>query len=368
MKKLIVLTAVFAMVFAGTALAADWNFYGSARMQLFSNSMSKESAGNSYAGNPLAGANGNSWTETSFDMQKNTRLGANVSAGDVKGRFEYGSAGAPTSSVAGVGTRILYGSWNFGSGEMLVGQTYVPTYYGMSNSVYLTDNGQAGIGGSPANRNPMIQFSFGGFKVAAVAPEAAVTAKGAYTNMKNVLPKLELAYGAAMGPVNFYVAGGYQSVDAVNGQNNSKSVTSYVLTGKVMYAAGPFTVGVAGTYGTNMDDYGYAMFTDNTVGWNGSDYKDTVGYGLSAIVGFTINDMMGVEAGYGYQVSTLESSVKSATYSDDTASHIYVQLPLTLADGVFIIPELGLLDSAKDFTDAKEGDVTYVGAKFQINF
>jgi hypothetical protein len=121
MKKIIVLTAVFAMVFAGTALAADWNFYGSARMQLFSNSLSKEASGFGYATNPLAGATGNSWSETSFDSQVNSRIGANVAAGDVKGRFEYGHRGAPASSSLGVGTRILYGSWNFGSGVMLVG-------------------------------------------------------------------------------------------------------------------------------------------------------------------------------------------------------------------------------------------------------
>jgi hypothetical protein len=35
MKKIIVLTAVFAMVFTGAAIAADWNFYGSSRMALF---------------------------------------------------------------------------------------------------------------------------------------------------------------------------------------------------------------------------------------------------------------------------------------------------------------------------------------------
>lgn len=360
MKKIVVLTAVLALVLTGTAMAADWNFYGSARMQTFSNMHSKELAtGNSYVTNPLAGANGESWTETSWTAQGNSRIGANVTAGDVSGRFEYGT---------GINLRILIGRWNFGSGELAAGQDYTPAYYGFGNSVYATDNGLIGFGVTGALRAPMLRLKFGGFQIAGVAPQAAVNGAGGYVNYKNVLPKLEAAYAGKGGPVSYHVAAGYQSVDAVNATNNSKTVSAYVLTGKVQYSGGPLTVGLSGVYGVNMAEYGWGMGTDNQVRFANGDFKDTTGYGFAVFAGFKINDMLGVEAGYGYEMSALDGAAKGPIYKDDTAMNYYIQLPITLADGVFIIPEIGKFDYDKSFTDTKQGDLTYVGAKWQINF
>ena len=111
MKKSIAILAAFALVagFAVTATAADWSFYGSARMSTFSNSISEE-----------ASATGFDDTDTRWDIQTNARIGANVSAGDVGGRFEYGTSGGNAN------LRLLYGTWDFGGGELLVGQAYTP--------------------------------------------------------------------------------------------------------------------------------------------------------------------------------------------------------------------------------------------------
>jgi hypothetical protein len=359
MKKILLFTAVIAMVLGGTALAADWNFYGSARMQTFVNNNSKELAtGNSYVTNPLAGAAGKSWTETSWAAHSNSRIGANVEAGDVKGRFEYGN----TPQL-----RILYGRWNFGSGELAVGQYYTPTYYGFGNSVYATDNGLAGFGVTGAGRAPMIRLKFGGFEIAGVTPNTTITPVGTYTNKKVTLPKLELSYAGAAGPVAFHVGAGMQSIDMVNAADNSKSVTAWVAAGKVQYGAGPFEIGLSANYGVNMAEYGWSMGALNTVGVTATDYKDTKGYGAALYVGFKINDMLGVEAGYGYQLSQADSSVVPGG-KDDIGMQYYVQLPITLADGVFIIPEVGKFDYDVDFANAKQGDLTYFGAKWMINF
>jgi hypothetical protein len=346
MKKIIVLTAVFALVFTGAAIAADWNFYGSSRMALFSNTWSKEMS-------PVAGQD---FTSTTFGQQSNSRIGANVAAGDVAGRFEYGT---------GVNVRLLYGTWNFGSGKMLVGQTYNPTYYGLSNQVSDGDNGLAGFG-APFSRRPAIEFHFGGFKLAAVEP-ATVAAAG--TTSKVTLPKLEAAYNGAMGPVNLHVSAGWLGLENVNTTTNASKSASAML-GQVMakYNAGPFMVGGSFLYGINLGNYGWNV---GPVGDSGlqvnaaGDIKDTTTMGFTLVAGFTISDMLGVEAGYGYTVNSYDSTISS---KDDPAMAYYIQMPITLADGVFIVPEVAKYDFDKDNAEVKEGNRLYLGAKFQINF
>jgi hypothetical protein len=346
MKKLIVLTAVFAMVFAGTALAADWNFYGSSRMALFSNTISKE----------LSTVTGQDFTTTSYGQQGNSRIGANVAAGDVKGRFEYGTS---------VNLRLLYGTWNFGSGEMSVGQMYNPTYYGLSNQVYDGDNGLAGFG-APFSRRPAIEFKFGSFKVAAV--QQATLAVGGTTS-KVVLPKLEAAYNGAFGPVNLHVSGGWNGIENVdNATNQSKTATAMVGQVMAKYNAGPFMVGGSFLYGINLGNYGWNVGPAGAAGVMtnaAGEIKDTTTMGFTVVVGFTINDMLGVEGGYGYSVNSYDSTISS---NDDPAMSYYIQLPITLADGVFIIPEVGKYDYDEDAAKTKEGNIGYLGAKFQINF
>ncbi len=75
--------------------------------------------------------------DTQWALQGNSRIGANVSAGDVSGRFEYGT---------GVNLRLLYGTWNFGGGKLTVGRAYTPLMVCYSSQVYATDNGLVGFG------------------------------------------------------------------------------------------------------------------------------------------------------------------------------------------------------------------------------
>ena len=104
MKKLLVLLAAVAFVVAFTvpAMSADWNFYGSSRISTFFDGDSEELTGTGFDDDDLT-----------WGLQGNSRIGAKVKAGDISGRFEYGT---------GINLRLLYASWNFGGGELLVGQ------------------------------------------------------------------------------------------------------------------------------------------------------------------------------------------------------------------------------------------------------
>jgi hypothetical protein len=372
MKKIILFTAVFALVLGGTALAADWNFYGSSRMSLFNESQSKD-----LAANPLT-TNADNRT-TQFYQQSNSRIGANVAAGDIKGRFEYGT---------GVNVRLLYGTWNFGSGEMSVGRMYTPVFYGLSNQVLGTVAGgdQNLISfGAPFSRLPAIEFKFGGFKVAMVEPSVVApstlssttytftAAKGSvatttgYSNIRPTLPKIELAYNGAFGPVNLHVSGGWNSVDAYDSADQTKSVTSMMGQAMVKYSGGPFMVGGSFMYGVNVGNYNPTLppIGAAVAVWTGTELKDTTTMGYTLVAGFTVNDMVGLEGGVGYTVNSYDKAVAT---DDDPAMTYYFQVPLTLADGVFIIPEISVYDYMENNAKVKEGNQVLVGAKFQINF
>lgn len=357
MKKIIVFTAAFAMLLGGTALAADWNFYGSSRVSMFSETHDKD-----VASNPLT--NGSDFTTTAFAQQSNSRIGANVAAGDVKGRFEYGT---------GVNVRLLYGEWNFGGGSFLVGQTYTPAHFSISTQVYGVDNNFSGTGAT-FSRLPALQLKFGGFKVALVK-QNTTPVYGAYTATRIILPRLEASYGTNLGPVYLEAAGAYSSYEAVNPANDQgKDVNAFEGHVWAKYTAGPFMIGGSGQYGVNVGNLGMlnpGAFGVSTAQMVGTEIKDTTTMTFQIVGAFTISDMIGIEAGYGYAVNSYDDGVKiagGASAKDDTSMSYYLQVPLTLADGVFIFPEVGVMDYDKDMNDAKEGKVTYFGAKFQINF
>jgi len=362
MKKFFMVLMAIALVgaFAGTTIAADWSFYGSARMETFSYDKSKEWLGGNYSDR-----------DTAWALQGNARIGANVAAGDVTGRFEYGS---------GPNLRILYGEWNFGSGKLLVGQTYTPITSLLSNQAAFQDMGLLGVGEIYAGRKPMIQLTFGGFKLAFVTPNVGAT-YGTYTSdTDTVLPKIEASYRFATDMFWVKPYGGYQSYDMVNATDSSKDVTSFIVGAAAGVNVGPATIKANIYTASNMADYGagYGAMPTNTAAagagvtpgmaaWSGTELKNDTEMGGLLLASAKFSDMVGVEAGFGYRSGEIDLSPKI----EWTIMSYYVQVPITLADGVFIVPEFGKLDFDKvkqGGAEAKLGDQVYFGAKWQINF
>ena len=159
MKKLLVLFAALALVATATpALSADWEFYGSARVMTWYESGKAQ---------PLLNENFNNGTqdnlqtdsELTWDLQGNARIGAKVKHGTVSGYFEYGT---------GVNVRKLYATWKpeGANWELLVGQDYTPTTVFYSGQAYAADEGLLAEGVPYGGRQPMIQWSWEGLKVA----------------------------------------------------------------------------------------------------------------------------------------------------------------------------------------------------------
>ena len=339
MKKLWVSITMVALVLAFCLPAsAGWDFYGSARMTTFYTD-TDEAAGDSQ--------------DLQWDLQSNSRIGANVKNNDISGRFEYGT---------GVNLRILYGAWNFGAGELLVGQTYTPATVFNSNQVFNADDGLLTFGSLYTGRRPMLQLTTGGLKIALVKVTAD-TDLGTDGGTEKVLPKLEASYNIVVGPADLTFVGGYQTFKA-DPDGVDESVNSYVAGANAKFGLGAITLHVDGFIGQNVGHYGFSFHGANEAALVGSNVEDTDSYGGAVVANFKATDMLSFEVGAGY-VNT-ESDVAGA--DDDDGLSYYGNAVITLAPGFFIVPEVGVFDYGDDNSGADEGKLTYAGAKWQINF
>jgi hypothetical protein len=340
MKKLIVFLAAISMVAvcAMSAAAAEWNFYGSARMTTFSVDDD----------NPGAIPDDR---DTTWALQGNSRIGAKVKVNDtLSGRFEYGT---------GINLRLLYGEWDFGSGKLLVGQDYTPTTYWYSNQVFDSDNDLLDCGNPYAGRQPQIKLTFGDLKVAFISPNAKNNV-GIAGDVDTTLPKIEASY-------NFKADGFF--IDAFGGYNTYEvgnvDIDSYLvgIGGGADFGAAFLKAQIF--YAENGDEYGLMQRGDSSLAYapaTGLIDCETVG-GL-ALLGFKASDTLTLEGGVGYVSHELDTP---GANEDETITY-YVNCTVNFAPGVFIVPEVGMIDLKDNAANADEGEITYFGLKWQINF
>ncbi len=343
MKRLMVMVAALAML-TSSAYAADWNFYGSARVATF------------YSQSEVIDSGADSNYQYSEAVQGNSRFGATVKVSDeLTAGFEYGT---------GVNVRKLYGEWNFGAGKLLVGQTYTPLNWFYSDQVYGGDNDLLAQGGLYSGREAMLQLTFGGFKVAFLGANQVNDGLVA-TSTEVKMPAIELAYTMKMDNFGVKAGFGYQTYSAtVGGVENDIDSYVFALGGSATFGA--FYVGTNFFLGQNAGNM-IAIDTDGTNAWKGgyaaltaTDVVDNDVFGAMIAAGFTLNDMFNFEVGYGY-VAT-EYDVDGS--NKDKAQSYYLNSTVTLAPGVFFVPEMGRIDG----DEGGDTETDYFGIKWQINF
>lgn len=367
MKKLLVILFAVALVctFSAPAISAEgddltlqslsdrlealecavgcWSFYGSARVTTFYTD-EDENAGDDEG--------------LTHDLQGNSRLGAVVKKGDLGGGFEF------AVSDSDVTTRKIYGTWNFGAGEILVGKTYTPCgdmFY--SNQVYGSDKDLLQVGQAYNGRRPMLQLSMAGFKVALVKQHAQ-SLLSQTGDLDNDFPKIEAKYHFASDVFFADVFAGYQTY-TIDTAATDYDVDSYVagLGGGVN--VGPAYIKASGYVGQNTAQYGLWQFGDADAVIEGGEVKDCETMGGLVVLGVKASDMLTFEAGLGYL--SHDSDAAAATEDDETMSY-YANCTVNIAKGFFIVPEVGVIDYMDDNTGADEGKLTYAGLKTQINF
>jgi hypothetical protein len=357
MKKLFVLLAavVFVVAFTAPTFAAEWSFYGSARMATFWES-------DDYGDGTNAAGQDDDF-DLNHSLQGNSRIGANVKVSDnLTGRFEYGS---------GPNLRILWGEYDFGGFKLGVGQHYTPLNWFYSNQVWGGDNDLLFQGGVYNGRRAMVRGKFGGLEIALVQPvtDALATAVGApgapFANAETdvVIPNIQASYNFKVAGLSMDIGGGYQTYKVVDVTDSDEDINAYFAGIGATYNMGPFYFAGNYWFGKNVGNMGMVNDGFDNAIWGDDKLLDNTGWGFILVGAFTLSDMLRFEAGFAMN----SFDVDKADEVDKTASY-YVQATINLAKGVFIVPEIGVVDYNDDSYGNDQGKLTYYGLKWQINF
>ncbi len=364
MKRL--MAVLLTLVFAAPAMAmeSEWDLYGSARVSMFWVNKDKD-----------ANDGINDDTDLDNGLMSTARIGARVKATEqVSGRFEYGASDGNAS------IRLLYGVFDFGAGSLLVGQDWDAAGAGISNQVVLNETNLLEGGDYTIGRDPQIRLSFGNFSLALIKNQGDPAGVGGaadagYTESEITLPMVEAVYTFSTDKVMIKPHASYQTFDVKTtgtGQS-SESVTSYALGVGAKVQLGPASIGASAYYGQNLYNHGVWFRANASAAKaqlvNGS-INDATGYGAAFVFMMPFTEAIGFEAGVGYTSNEVDTA-PGVTIEDDGMTY-YVQLPITLAEGVTIVPEISVFDdgttSVTGAADIEEGTTTCIGAKFQINF
>lgn len=363
MKKLIVAMAALALM-ATSAYAAEWDFYGSATVDTF------------WSDDDQNAGTDNVDTQIQADLiGSGSVIGANVKVSDeLTGRFEYANANANAVSL-----RHIYGEWNFGAGSLIVGQTDGAFDTDISTQVF--DDGHVGtMGCADTGRAPLVKFVFGGLKFNIEAPELGIVTGAAApvtTTSEATLPQINASYTFTLNNISIELGGAYQTYEYEPVAGGTEfDVTSYVVGAQFGATLGAFNLAASIFGGENaanlvgvdtaVDTTSYtAARSEGYAYYDGAKVYDAESFGFALVGSYTINEMFAISAGYGYAENTVD--VAAGTVSeDDEACTYYVNLPITLAPGVVITPEIGVVDYEEALTT--EDTTTYFGARWKISF
>ena len=348
MKKLIVAVAALALM-AGSAYAADWEFYGKAYLWTGWSDIDlvdQDEPDSAYYD-----------VQYGENLYSSALIGANVKVSDeLSGRFEYGTSGG----VANI--RHLYGEWDFGAGVLTVGKTDTPLNVAYSSQQVPddvtnengSDLGLGGYGDFDNSRHPELMLTFGDFSIALISPRDG-DADVEYDQA--VIPMIAACYkvGFDMGEVQ--IAGGY-----VTGEINDEDVDAFGMGFGANLNFGAFGMFATFIWAENAAYLGAPTATTTLGGEGimiGNDYDDCESLGGTIGVTFAINEMLTLEAGYGYIHDELDDADVT-----DIAQSYYLQAAITLAPGVTVTPEVGMLDQRETGNE----EILYFGAAWVIAF
>jgi len=415
MKKLTIIALVVAVtaVFAVSAMANEWNLYGSARMATF---YTQRDYGDIFK-TPTSPSGddqfGNSeYKQTQWAMQGNSRVGATVKGDMLEGRFEFGVTS--DGSGGNVGARRLYGVWKFTEGWGLkVGKDYTPITFFLSGQVFDADAGLLQVGNAYGSRRAQLALEGnlgpGMLKFAAIDQTRAditfetvvtnpitgeVTVSDLATQTESYWPKLEASYEMKFGDfMSAHAFGGFQSlkyyVNELDGATNSKTISSYMVGLGGAMNFGPMFVKPQVSYYYNGQAAGWlGLAAANALSYSGlSSAAGIEDFGLPIVIngnqdniktwmamlalGFSPTEALTLEGGIGwlYNKSDGDQSIDKNTYLE-----AYVQAVWKMAPSVYLVPEVGFRDfgkiqySAPNIGDKELGSLFYAGAKWQIDF
>jgi len=326
-------------------MAADWGLYGSMRFKTFYVTQDSDYS-----------STGDSDTDLrEFGLQTNSRVGAKVKVNDkFTAHLELYVKGASNGNA--VGTRLMYGTYDFGGLKLSIGQMWNPLNVLSFDQVSKDDGDLLGWGAFFTGRNEAVMVEVSGLRVALVR-----NTQSNFDNYDVTTPRIEADYTLKVDPVKARIFAGYQTFSAETDNATTFDTDSYVVGADITGKMSIVGFALSGYYGSNTSAMGASG--DNKL--KATKDEDTKDFGVAVALNFTPTDNMKIEVGYGYTSSDSDDvSVKEA----DEQQSYYANLKYTVAKGFFVQPEVAVYDYMKDKDDADQGQEVYFGAKWQMDF
>jgi hypothetical protein len=365
MKKItlfLACVAAFAMVFGFTVTAAmaDADLYGSIRFRTYWVDKDKNYSGTGFDDEDL-----------DWRIGYLSRWGVNYQSGNIKGKLEMDTRDSDgdegSAELGDVRVRHLYGEWDFGSGKLLIGQTFNPcTVYASGIGYYSGGLQRFHSTGLKYFRTSQIRLTFDKLMIAFLTPDTEQDY--AQADIDTTFPRVEARYSFNLDPFKIDVMGGYQTYDVVDALDHEEAVDSYFVGLYAQGNFGPAYVKALVNYRQNGGNYGLWSVVNERAQWNGNDFDDAEAMGYSAVIGYKFSDKITVEAAYA--ASQAENTDMAGDPEDDASAYALL-VKYSPAPGVIIQPEFIYDDREEsDFIgpDDDQGDAYIFGVFWMINF
>jgi len=382
MRKMLFVLVAVAVVFAFTlpAMAGEkvekkTELYGAIKLQTYIQDYDKENAT----------ATLRQFDDTDLNWNFNvgdSKFGFRAQSGDIGGVVELRPQTRADEGDHNI--RYFYGSWNFGSGTLFIGQMHDPTWRGVCNPNFITGGFTGSYGDSGGTvRTPGVQVWFpikainGRLEFAALTPQvlrnlafpgardatgaawAAAVGLPGYTENDTVMPQLQFAALMAAGPFSGALKGSYQTFDMVNNLDKSYSYDSWMLGFDATLTFGPFAVKGNLSYGENQKStvsY-YRTTLDFYPKYDAAsdDLIPAEDWGLGLCASFQFTDKVSFEAGWARRQSTRDNPTFSGE-DEGKAELLYFILPVQLTKGFMMYPQIGFSDEGEVKVNGVETD------------
>ena len=384
MKKLaigflaITLLALFAM-----PAMAEFQPYGSMRLSLGWWDFDPEDAVGNTADGVNLGVKDRDY-ETIFEELGNfSRFGAKWSGGDLSGHVEFGISGDGRGGNNAY-SRLLYGTWKFNGGSLMVGQNYDPyTFISDQMAPRLSDLGGQrvrdidaenyfiGYGCLWDSRQPQVKLTLdSGLYLAAIQPDTEDGRLGVDHGDAD-LPKLCVGWEIKQDNLFLNPGFAYNSIEVSEaGVMDEEDLDSWLL-----YLNGKFALGSADLkgsvhYGQNLGNFG--LWNREAAAYakiDGNDLEDSDCYGGYIQLAFPL-DPATITLGVGYTES--ENDAYGDGDEDDQMSY-FVNAKIPFADNFWVIPEFSYYDHGDDFIEGENNwedgpTAWFAGALLRMDF
>lgn len=382
MKKIAisVLALTLAVLLAAPAMAQKIEPYASMRLGTFYSSVQSN----------MEGVDDND--DLNIDLADISRFGARGQVGDIYGVVEMGlrggenragydttNGGATNYYNRQVYTRLLYGKWDFGSGNLIVGQDYTASTYPSAQQapgVFDLQNGFIGVGTLWDRRWPQVKVVLdNGLTFIAAQTFDGIAPSGNWApptgtvtggNSDVIIPKLFVAWdikreGWYLGPGIGYNTFKYD--DTAVGGTFDDDIDSYVAFLKGSWDPGPVAFRFTVHYGENLSNFGILGRSNaNAVVVNNS-VQDAECWGGYLQAAFKV-DPTTITVGWGYSSSENDASGPEA----DELMSIFVNCKVPIAESFFIVPEFTWWDGMDNAMGVEDPDSWHLGILWQADF